>query len=68
MMVSKTNVRVDEQDIEVSMEGKMLIAIVQQQPFHAKSFESDPTICKSIFPDEDRDPLTNLGHQKGFIS
>jgi hypothetical protein len=61
-MVSETNVRVDEQDIEVSMEGKMLIAVVQQQPFRAKSFKSDPTICKSIFPNEDRDSLANLSH------
>jgi hypothetical protein len=66
-MVSKTDVRVDEQDVEVSMEGKMLKAIVQQQPFHSKSLKSDPTICKSIFPDEDRHPLTDLSHQKGFV-
>ncbi|MBP1695218.1 MAG: hypothetical protein H6Q41_406 [Deltaproteobacteria bacterium] len=46
----------------------MLIAIVQQQPFRAKLLKSDSTICKSIFPDEDRDPFTNLSHQKGFIS
>jgi hypothetical protein len=50
------------------MKGKMLIAVIQQQPFRAESFEGDPTVCKSIFPDEDRDPLTSLRDQKGFIS
>ena len=66
-LVSETNVRVDEQDIEVPVEGEMLVAIVQQQPFRAKLLKSDSTIGKPIFPDEDRDPLANLSHQKGFI-
>ncbi len=67
MVVSKTDLRIDEQYIQVSMELKMLIAIVQEYPSHAEVLKSQLPIGESVLSNEDRSPPQGIGHEKGFI-
>jgi hypothetical protein len=67
-MVSKTDMGVDQEDVDVSMNRKVLVAIVQQQPLDTESLKSNLSIYKSIFSDQDGDALASLSHQKGFVS
>jgi len=54
--VSKTDVRVNEEDIQISVKLDMLKAVVQQQSIDMELTESLLTRRKSIFVDHDGVP------------
>jgi len=67
-MVPETDVGIDEQDVQISMELKMLIAIVQEQSTNTESSKCDLTRTVSIFSNENGDAVKGLSHQEGFIT
>jgi hypothetical protein len=68
MVISKTDLGIDEEDIQISMELKMLIAIIQEHPSNIEPLKSQLPVGKSILSDKDGNSLEGLGHLKRLIA
>jgi hypothetical protein len=68
MLVSESERRINEQNVKISMEAKILKAIIKQDPSYSESLECYLTISGSIFADEDRNLWEPLSHEKRFIA
>jgi len=68
MVVPESEGGVNKHNVKVSMEAKVLKAIIEQDPLHAEPLERHLTISESIFANEDRNLWEPLGHEKRLIA
>jgi hypothetical protein len=67
MLIPKADPRVDEENVQIAMEGEMLKAIVQKKPLNLESLKGDLRADKSIFADEDGNSFQGLSQEVGFV-
>ena len=67
VVVPESERRVNQHNIKVSMEAKVLKSIIEQDPLYAEPLERHVTSSESIFANEDRNLWEPLGHEKRLI-
>src|SRR4030042_3547696 len=65
--VSKTDIRVNEEDIQIPMKLEMLKAVVQQQPVDTKLMQGFLTGGKSVLADHDGRALEGFAHHVRLV-
>jgi len=68
MTVAETERSVDEDDVQIPAEGKVLKAVVQDDGSNAEFCQSQLTVAKTILTDQDRDLPQELSHQIRLVS
>ena len=68
MIIAKTDLRIDEQDIQISMELKILITIIEEESANMELLKRHLSIYESIFADKNGNSLKGFGHKKRLVA